>query len=858
MVEEHQRKDLAEDAISRIVESLRDGQVDRALIIARSNMKTVPAGADQARLRLYQGFCCIAKLRNMTADDRDATQFVNLCEEGIVALQYVHERGAATPASSGHAVPNREMAVEALLLLGDLALAVRDYARGETDTEAADASQQERSRRSMHELYRWAIGKEKSRKHEDGGNDPFSEAYRAALTLYEQAAACAGSMQMAPGTETPDARRRNATQRSTGQRHAGGASLRMPRNAAADGRSRWLWATNMVLAEFTADTGPLGDAGGDPGIYLIEALAHALNAGAHPIGEGLWTVWHTGVAFDPLGCTLLASDRLKATRGETANPLECGRDADSRFRAVGDRYGQLAVLALRAEVVANAMDAASATAHGKHAFDAGLLADSAERLIARLPRADAGTLAGYAIELEWYRVECRLCVAFGLLEEKRSGPDGERVLECYLAAYDAASRTGDLREILLPTLRIGLHNARGNDFGPDGYLKTGLELARRLRQQSYIWQFEAAIARVYEGRGNCSAALEWERAAGRDRMLFHRAQMINAVVRQRVRMESEHDRLQRQLADKRAEELEELNRQVQNQNKELAARLGERAQLLEGLARAVRAAMKEGGSTRRLHSRVDGVFQRFSENDTGWREFDTYVEARTPEFLNELNERAPNLTPTERRICILIRDGVPMEDICNLVNRKAPKGPQKKKAPKKSTQKKNISDEKSSGMESWLRTLDRHRFNILRKLRSTGGGEGNENVPVRSSEPPAPAGRRMRAKSTRTPRKRRQQGMRLADFLRFFGNEPGDPAFIAAIRKSLPDISRRDLLLCRHLRRGFSDKQIAEYLGVTPESLHIHYRRAARALGVSSATLRDAVRRFPEEAGSDDEYVVGA
>ena len=118
--------------------------------------------------------------------------------------------------------------------------------------------------------------------------------------------------------------------------------------------------------------------------------------------------------------------------------------------------------------------------------------------------------------------------------------------------------------------------------------------------------------------------------------------------------------------------LEALEAELQGKNQELAElALGimEKNELLEGVRKGIAELLRRtGGATHMLIQELLGAIQSTAEESDAWNSFETQFQQLHQGFLRALSQRFPNLTPTELKICALLRLGMPSKEIAAVLH----------------------------------------------------------------------------------------------------------------------------------------------------------------------------------------------
>ncbi len=122
----------------------------------------------------------------------------------------------------------------------------------------------------------------------------------------------------------------------------------------------------------------------------------------------------------------------------------------------------------------------------------------------------------------------------------------------------------------------------------------------------------------------------------------------------------------RELAEQRAEK---LNLELETRNKELtynAMCIIKNNETMAKMIEGIEAALKTNDSPDHLRQILHGV--RNMEKDNNWKEFEVRFTNVHKDFYTILEERYPDLTPNERKICAFLRLNMSTKDIANLTH----------------------------------------------------------------------------------------------------------------------------------------------------------------------------------------------
>lgn len=218
---------------------------------------------------------------------------------------------------------------------------------------------------------------------------------------------------------------------------------------------------------------------------------------------------------------------------------------------------------------------------------------------------------------------------------------------------------------------ITLHKNLGNEYWIAGrqkhaleHLHTAEELAQKLGEERLKIDVYELLANWYEHRGNYARALDYyklhaqikEELKGNDQKL--------AI--QQVRTGHEMKRLER---EREIEQLkaEHLEHEMQQKNRELASiamELARKNEMLVKVGQEMRM-LKKGITTESVDviERIEG----FLGNGNNWETFAAQFNAVHGNFTAQLARMFPELTPTEVKICCLLRINLSSKDIAAML-----------------------------------------------------------------------------------------------------------------------------------------------------------------------------------------------
>jgi tetratricopeptide (TPR) repeat protein len=200
-----------------------------------------------------------------------------------------------------------------------------------------------------------------------------------------------------------------------------------------------------------------------------------------------------------------------------------------------------------------------------------------------------------------------------------------------------------------------------------GYFERALEIFGRLEQRRFEYDLHRMLAESYERSGELARAFEHQKRyiTLKEEVLGHEKQRKIAEIQMRLdieRSEREKERLLAQTTMLR-EELALKNRQLTA----TALRLVEKNELLDNLQKQIRELLAESNADRRKGRALVAEIQQNRRAEDSWNQFKKEFEHVHPDFMRALSQRYPALTPTELKICALLKINLGTKEIAQLL-----------------------------------------------------------------------------------------------------------------------------------------------------------------------------------------------
>lgn len=191
------------------------------------------------------------------------------------------------------------------------------------------------------------------------------------------------------------------------------------------------------------------------------------------------------------------------------------------------------------------------------------------------------------------------------------------------------------------------------------------------------------IAMTYEEKKEPTLALEFYKRCTRLRFQIDNLKTQRAIVMAEVKartesMMTENEQYRQQVKRLEGEveqlegEVEQLAGEMEEKSKVLTTmelRLARKEELITDLKKRIRGGgMSHDSDARKLLETLVDLLRSDDSEDAGWDAFERRFQEMHPGMLHELSQRYPSLTPTELRVCSLLRMNLISKDIAGILN----------------------------------------------------------------------------------------------------------------------------------------------------------------------------------------------
>lgn len=364
--------------------------------------------------------------------------------------------------------------------------------------------------------------------------------------------------------------------------------------------------------------------------------------------EALAAYWDAIAVVEKSGNTLLASDlylaigNIYARMEDSANALVYLRQSIDICRSLGYHAGEVKGLSEVGD-----LDLASGKA--ENVLDELLMVASASRVIGERPSA------------------VRAMIGIGEIMRRRG--DYGSALEVLHQAYKTLGpyAVDDLRVDVLR--KIGEIQEASGSFDEARFIfDQALGMAEDIGDPRLQYQLHQALSDVYEQLGYHAQSLEHHKRYAELKDEISGEEKQKAIAELQIKFDVEKAEREREIYRLKAEQLENDMLHKQNELTVMALNLAQKNELLESLKSQIKRLQKkhkDDGEEIVEHIIKDIDASKSADDD--WKLFEQQLEAVHPDFIRTLSERYPALTPTELKICSLIKTNLSAKDIANFL-----------------------------------------------------------------------------------------------------------------------------------------------------------------------------------------------
>jgi tetratricopeptide (TPR) repeat protein len=201
------------------------------------------------------------------------------------------------------------------------------------------------------------------------------------------------------------------------------------------------------------------------------------------------------------------------------------------------------------------------------------------------------------------------------------------------------------------------------------YLEQALELALEIKNQRREYSCYFILTRLYEQKGDAVRALEYHKSFVRVKSEHEDQEKRRNIAQQKI-----DDLIYRADLEKKELRLkaERLALEMEYKSKELtsiALSLVQKNELISDLQHRVNEFTTRGdANVAALAAVLAEDIARSGDNDEGWKAFEHQFEMVHADFFRRLAEQGGSLTPTEMKVCSLLRINLSSKEIAGILN----------------------------------------------------------------------------------------------------------------------------------------------------------------------------------------------
>jgi len=256
----------------------------------------------------------------------------------------------------------------------------------------------------------------------------------------------------------------------------------------------------------------------------------------------------------------------------------------------------------------------------------------------------------------------------GSIHERQD--DRAVALDFHLRGYEKLQDVPPSRLHTTALLSIGrLRMGMGDADAAAAAMRQALAIADWLGDTQMRAESHACLATLCDDVGDLRGAIDHHRATRELEHLLAAAGRHHEIATFRMRLESEQGENNARHVERRVTQLEQ---EVDEKQKELAAvalKVVKKSALLESMRKGLLdLSRKTEGSARTVVEAMLTSFRVGADEQEAWSAFEAQFQHVHGEFLRILAQRFPRLTPTEMKICALLRTGLPSKETASMLH----------------------------------------------------------------------------------------------------------------------------------------------------------------------------------------------
>ncbi len=243
--------------------------------------------------------------------------------------------------------------------------------------------------------------------------------------------------------------------------------------------------------------------------------------------------------------------------------------------------------------------------------------------------------------------------------------DIDNALECNRKAYDLFEEIGETRGRGTILLNSGALYHGVGEFQNSIYItEQALEIAESSENEGLKLACHEQLSRSLEEIGDAALALEHLRKSIEMRDRIEGAERKRSLADLQAQYDLERAEREREIFRLQNSRLEQENEHKTAELTSLSMRLVEKSRFIKDVRLGIEKVREKIGAEER--GEIDEILRKIKANSRSnedWQEFEGHFRAVHHDFIDRLARRFPTLTPTELKVCTLVKTGLSSSEI---------------------------------------------------------------------------------------------------------------------------------------------------------------------------------------------------
>lgn len=265
-------------------------------------------------------------------------------------------------------------------------------------------------------------------------------------------------------------------------------------------------------------------------------------------------------------------------------------------------------------------------------------------------------------------LEIHCLVSLGKIMEQESAI--ERAVQYYKQALALSdSHNMGIDAYCMALLQLGGIYRKNQEYKKAGrWLKKALSVAQKAALHQFEYTITKDLADVYEQLGNVSKALYYHKKYAEQKESIFGARQQSAIAAEQVKFAVSKEQAEK---EKYRSEKEHLTVEVEKKKQELvktSLQLAQKTEFLKQVKKQVRDLLHSRNGKAVLLRHLLQQIQQNVVSDQEWQIFEQQFEQSNDEFIGRLAQRFQYLTPTELKVCALLKINMNTKEIARMLS----------------------------------------------------------------------------------------------------------------------------------------------------------------------------------------------